>query len=130
MLSTYWCCTLFQHHRKQTFITALQGNNTGNNSGNVAQDPWRGTVCIGLVWTHSCMHGHHIYKDIWTSSIGKELQCQRKVGNTHDIYAVLVVKTIHRCNTIVGHLPRQISTICHLFLRKGGIITSTIFGRR
>ena len=41
-----------------------------------------------------------------------------------------VVKTICRRNTIVGHLPRQISTICHLFLRKGGIITCTISGRR
>ena len=77
----------------------------------------------------SFMHGHHIYKDIWSSSISKELQCQWEVGNIHDIYAVSVVKTIDRRNTFVGHLPRQTSTICHLFLRKGGIITCTISGR-
>ena len=42
----------------------------------------------------------------------------------------LVVKTMRRRNTIVGHLFRQISTICHLFLRKGGIIDCTVSGRR
>ena len=72
----------------------------------------------------------YIYKDIWTSFVGEELQCQREVGNIHDIYAVSVVKTIRRRDTIVGHLPRQISTICHLFLRKGGIITCIVSGRR
>ena len=46
------------------------------------------------------------------------------------IYAVKVVKAIRRRNTIVSLLPRQISTICHLFLRKGGIITCTVSGRR
>ena len=40
------------------------------------------------------------------------------------------MKTIRRRNTIVSFLPRQISTICHLFLRKGGIITRTVSGRR
>ena len=40
------------------------------------------------------------------------------------------MKTIRRHDTIVGHLPRQISTICHLFLRNGGIITCTVSGRR
>ena len=40
------------------------------------------------------------------------------------------MKTIRRRDAIVGHLPRQISTICHLFLRKGGIITCIVSSRR
>ena len=69
----------------------------------------------------SVIRGHHIYKDIWTSFVGEELQCQREVGNIHDIYAVSVVKTIRRRDTIVGHLPGQISTI---------IIMSFVFKKR
>ena len=51
------------------------------------------------------------------------------VYNIHDIYVVLVVKTIGRHDAIVGHLklPRQISTMYHL---NGGIITCTVSGRR
>ena len=63
----------------------------------------------------SVIHGYHIYKDIWTSSIGEELHCQREVGIIH---AVWVLKTICRHNTIVSHFPRQISTICLVF-KKG-----------
>ena len=39
-----------------------------------------------------------------------------------DRYAVAV----HRGNTIVGHLPRKISTMCSLFIRRGGSISCTV----
>ena len=41
-------------------------------------------------------------------------------GNVHDIYAVAVTRGE---DIVVGHLPRNISTPCHLFLRKVGIIS-------
>ena len=43
-------------------------------------------------------------------------------GNIHDIYAVAVTRE----DTVIGHLPRNISTPCHLFLRKGCIISCTV----
>ena len=70
----------------------------------------------------SVVRGHHVYKEIWTSFIGEELSCQREDGNIHDMYAVAVIKELHWRETVVGHLPRQISTVCHLFLRKGDVI--------
>ena len=33
-----------------------------------------------------------MYCDIWTTSVGKELLCQRERGNTHHPFAVAVVK--------------------------------------
>ena len=27
---------------------------------------------------NSCVHGYHIYKDIWDAIIGEELQCERE----------------------------------------------------
>ena len=50
------------------------------------------------------VHGYHIYKDIWTTVCGEELQCQCEVGNVHDLYAV----SIMQCGTIVGHVSWKI----------------------
>ena len=90
----------------------------------------------------SCVRGHHIYKDILDPVIGEKLDCRRECGNVQDRYAVAVVRTHvdpkpkHRRhkteNTVatVGHLPRKISCICSLFLRRGGSITCQITGHR
>ena len=50
------------------------------------------------------------------------LACQRKTRNTHDPLAVKVVKS----GSIVGHLPKKISSTCSLFIRRGGVITCKI----
>ena len=45
-----------------------------------------------------------------------------------DRYAVSVV--IQESDEVVEHLPRKISHVCSLFLRRGGEITCEITGRR
>ena len=74
----------------------------------------------------SCVRGYHIYNAIWSAPLGEELQCQREIGNSSDLYAVAVLKD----STTVGHLPRKISRICTLFIRRGGTITCLVNGRR
>ena len=73
--------------------------------------------------TDNCARGFHIYQDIWTPVIGKELLCEREEGNPNDRYAVSMLNV----STVVGHVPRHISTI---FLRCGGSISCIITGRR
>ena len=46
----------------------------------------------------SCVRGHHIYKDIWNSSSGEELNYSREIENTKDPFSVVVKR-----RTIVGH---------------------------
>ena len=67
----------------------------------------------------------HIYKEIWTPSIDEILPCSRETSNGHDPFTVKVTNP-----EIVGHLPRKISSICSLFLRKGGTISCKISGSR
>ena len=75
----------------------------------------------------SAVRGYHIYQAIWPNPyIGERLECQEEYGNVHDMYAVSVVHE----DTIVGHLPRNISTPCHVFLRSGGSIVSVVNGAR
>ena len=56
----------------------------------------------------------------------KYLKCKREPGNSSDPYAVAVLKEITGANTVVGLVPRTISSICSIFLRRGGSITSRV----
>ena len=76
-----------------------------------------------------------MYKDIWNDPDCDEvLECKRKPGNSSDPYTVVELKVrlkeITGANTVVGHVPRSISSICSVFLRRGGSITSGINGYR
>ena len=48
--------------------------------------------------------------------------CQREIENTHDPFTVKVTKN----GNIVRNLPKKISSICLLFLRKGGMFLDKI----
>ena len=71
------------------------------------------------------IRGYHEYRQIWEAEDGEVLQCQRETGNRHDLYAVATVKN----DVIVGHVPRLISSLCSIFIRRGGSITCTVTGR-
>ena len=71
------------------------------------------------------IHGHHVYHKISSPVIGERLLYQREPENRYDNYAVAVKKN----TTIVGHLPRKISKMSSLFLRKGGEIVCVLSGR-
>ena len=74
----------------------------------------------------SCVRGYHVYKDIWIACVGEELPCQRENGNPTDPFAVAVVKSV----LTVGHIPRKISSVCSLFLRRNGVMTVCTTERR
>jgi len=54
------------------------------------------------------------------------IQCAREPLNEHDRYSVAVKKD----GIIIGHLPRKVSRLFSLFLRRGGCISCTVTGRR
>ena len=67
----------------------------------------------GELQFYSCVRGYHIYKDGWSPVRDEILVCQCETGNTHDPYAVKVTNSI----SIVGHLPKKITSMCSLFAR-------------
>lgn len=73
-----------------------------------------------------CVRGFHVYRDIWEAAEGEVLECGREPGNAKDRYAVAVKKD----GTVIGHLPKKVSRVCSLFLRRGGNIQCTVTGRR
>ena len=74
----------------------------------------------------SCVRGYHVYKDIWNPTVGETLNCECEARNAQDPYAVCLRKD----DNTVGHVPRVISCICMLFLRRGGFIEATVTGPR
>ena len=53
------------------------------------------------------MNPAFIYKDIWSSTVGEHLICERETLNSTDRYAVAVLKD----DIIIGHFPRVMSQI-------------------
>ena len=78
----------------------------------------------------SMIRGHHKYKEIWDPVNGKELPCQREIGNSSDPLTVAMMKRLDGEDKIVGHLPRRISPLCSAFIRRGGIIKCIVDGHR
>lgn len=68
------------------------------------------------------IRGYHVYKAVRDAQIGEELLCATEPGNIRDLYAVVVKKS----SLTVGHIPMKISTLCSLFLQRGGIITCQV----
>lgn len=66
------------------------------------------------------------YQEIWDAALGEQIQCEAETGNEHDLYAVAVLKS----GVVVGHVPRKISSVCCLFLRRGRVIQCTVTGAR
>ena len=75
---------------------------------------------------HSCIRGHHVFKDIWTPYITEELRLEVEEDNQHDRHAVAVIKN----DVIVGHMPRVFARVSFFYLQKGGIIKAIITGHR
>ena len=73
------------------------------------------------------VRGHHIYKRVWSPTIGEVLQLSREEGNEHDRFAVCLLKP---GAVTVGHVPRDLSRKIWHFLRHGGKATCEITGRR
>ena len=54
------------------------------------------------------IRGYHLYKDVWTPTIGEILECRAQPGNRFDRYSVSVLKD---AGTIVGHHQES----CHVY---------------
>ena len=66
-------------------------------------------------------------KYIWKNpTYDNELTCRHEIGNAHDVHAVAIKKDIAGEVTTVGHILRNISSVCSVFIRCGGIIYCTV----
>ena len=76
------------------------------------------------------VRGYHVYQSVWEAVNGEVLECSREIGNCSDPYDVAVMKSSEETGgtATVGHIPHKISSICSIFIRRGGIIDCTVTG--
>ena len=73
------------------------------------------------------VQGYHIYKEIWNAAMdGTELPCEREIGNTHNSFATAIKNVTPTGNVTVGHTPRVISSVCSVFIHRGGTIVCVV----
>ena len=83
------------------------------------------STCSGVIETATVIRGYHVYKEIWTAPLGEILFCQRETDNRHDRFVVAIVKD----SEVVGHVRREILSICSIFLLSE-TITCEVTGSR
>ena len=74
----------------------------------------------------SVVRGYHVYQSVWCAVVGDQLSCAREPGNCRDTFAVAIIKE----GVTVGHVPRNISPVCSIFLRRGGMIFCRVTSHR
>ena len=62
----------------------------------------------------SCVHGFHVYQDIWMLTTGERLSCQTEDSNAFDLYAVDIRKNAK----VIRHVPQKISAACSLYTER------------
>ena len=77
----------------------------------MASQPLDGSKCVEVA---SFIRGYHAYKYIWQPRVSKVLLLEREPDNCDDKTAVAVIKSC----TIVGHMPRHLSTLFSQFIRR------------
>ena len=65
----------------------------------------------------SDVRGFHVYRVAWNPVLGVELTALREPSHSEDPFAV----RLKRGRETVGHVPREISKICWLFIHRGSL---------
>ena len=70
------------------------------------------------------LHGFHVYKEIWKPITGELLRCSHEWNNIYDRYAIAANKQLRGrlADSIIGHLPREISRATCFFLLRGAMV--------
>ena len=69
-----------------------------------------------------CMHGYHVYKYIWTSACGEELQCQCEADNVASmLFPLCDVEPCMHTASWTRHISRKNFNLL-ICLAKGGRI--------
>ena len=70
------------------------------------------------------LRGFHVYNEIWKPIVGELLRCSHERNNIYDRYAIAANKRLrgYLADSIIGHLPREISRATRFFLLRGGMV--------
>ena len=73
-------------------------------------------------------HGFHVYKEVWKPILGERLNLSHERKNLHDRYVIAAYKHLlgRLADSIIGHLPREISRPTGFFLLRGVVAVAEV----
>ena len=72
------------------------------------------------------IRGYHEYHIVWTPVLNEILEAKHKFHNCHDCYAISVLKCLHGSDTVIGHLPWEISRFTYFIILHGAQVSCRI----
>ena len=91
----------------------------GNQRLIVTHNFWTLILMIHVQYGNISRKHHHLYSTIWTPVLRELLSCKSELDNTKDRYVVAVCRIN---GIVVGHIPKKISFLCAIFIKRGGTI--------
>ena len=73
----------------------------------------------------AAIRGYHYYKKFWKPESHQVLNCYHKKNNAFDRFAIMVCE-IRKDETVIGHLPMEISRVTKFFIDRGGSIIAEL----
>lgn len=71
------------------------------------------------------VRGSHAFIDVWDLYLEDDFKTKHQRDNLHDKY-VIAILPVDTKEVEVGHLPKEISRVCCLFIYHGGSIISIV----
>ena len=96
------------------FFVRLTCNRTANN------------MTFESVSFHAAIRGYHVYRDVWQPQQNEILVCYHEYGNIYDMFAIKTCRVDVGAETIVGHLPIEVSRLTKFLLDRGATVTATL----
>ena len=74
------------------------------------------------------IRGFHVCKEVWKPILGEHLNLSHERKNLHDRYAIVAYKRLpgRLADSIIGHLPREISRPTRFFLLRGEVAVAEV----
>ena len=76
----------------------------------------------------AAVRGFHVYKMSWKPEEGEILECLYEENNPYDVFSIKVCKS-NNAQSVVGHLPMEISRITKFILQRGARVQATVNGK-
>lgn len=74
------------------------------------------------------IRGYHEYRFIWVPTLNEILHVELEPSNLHDGYAIAMKKKLpgFLSESVVGHIPREVSRITHFIVVHGGRVSCRV----
>ena len=88
-------------------------------------------MAVQLRFSFLCgSRGYHEYRTIWSPNLNEVLSVEHEASNTYDQHAIALKKRLpgRITNSVVGHVPKELSRFVHFILLHGASATAKVVG--